>query len=88
MSAVADVGGNPNEIGKAPRIQISAKLVERHNARQAAARENKSLNTAFREWLARYAGSENTDERYERLMRLLDHARPGRKFSRQEMNER
>jgi hypothetical protein len=57
-------------------------------ARERAAREKRTLNVAFREWLRRYAGLESSAEDYEELMQRLGYVRPGRRFSREEMHER
>jgi len=69
-------------------ITLSAEELLIKKAREKAAREKKSLNTVFREWLARYVGQETSSSRYGDLMNRLSYARPGRKFSREEMNER
>lgn len=55
-------------------------------ARERAAREHTNLNSVFREWLARYAQTGESD--YAAVMDKLKHIRPGRKFSRDELNER
>ena len=69
-------------------ITLSAEENLIRKARQRASAERKSLNELFRMWIARYAGiPENADD-YQRLMKRLSHVRPGRKFSREEMNER
>jgi len=47
-----------------------------------------TLNAAFREWLRQYAGAASAGERYEAVMRALKKVDAGRKFSRDEMNER
>lgn len=57
-------------------------------AKEKAAREKSTLNNQFREWLERYVSTERRLIDYETLMGQLDHATPGRKFSRDEMNER
>lgn len=57
-------------------------------ARQRAQRERKTLNAAFREWLSAYAGKGNAANRYSELSRKLRHVSAGRKFSRDELNER
>lgn len=69
-------------------ITLSAEedLIER--ARLRAAKEKKTLNAAFRDWLQRYAGAETGPEEYTQLMKRLSHVRSGRSFSRDEMNER
>jgi hypothetical protein len=58
-------------------------------ARQTAQSEHRTLNDAFREWLEQYT-AQNTDvEAYDRVMqRLRGHVMAGRKFTREEMNER
>lgn len=69
-------------------ITLSAdeRLIRR--ARERARREHRSLNEAFRAWLGQFARSETPAARYEAVMERLDHVRTGRKFSRDEMNER
>ena len=69
-------------------ITLSAEEELIRKAREKAAREKKSLNVVFREWLARYVGLESSKSRYADLMNRLSYARPGRKFSREEMNAR
>ncbi len=70
-------------------ITLSAEehLIER--ARQTARAQHKTLNAAFREWLEQYTAREGDVEAYDRLMkRLRGHVVAGRKFTREEMNER
>ena len=69
-------------------ITLSADEGLLRRAREKAASENRSLNHAFREWLERYAGREKTGDTFDALMKRLSYVRPGRKFSREEMNER
>jgi len=57
-------------------------------ARQRAQRERKTLNAAFREWLAAYVGKGAGAGRYRELKSKLKHISAGRKFSRDELNER
>lgn len=58
-------------------------------ARTKAVAQHKSLNVLFREWVSRYVGaSRGRSEEYRALMKRLVHARAGRHFSREEMNER
>jgi hypothetical protein len=62
-------------------------LIER--ARQTASSEHRTLNDAFREWLEQYTARNGDVESYDRLMRRLrGHVVAGRKFTREEMNER
>ena len=51
-------------------------------------RENTSLNQLFRIWLAKYVRRDVVGKDYEALMEGLADVRAGRKFSRDEMNER
>jgi hypothetical protein len=71
-------------------ITLSAdeRLIE--EARERARREHTTLNEQFRRWLEDYVGRR---ERVERAMRTIDELRKtvrtgGRKFTRDEMNER
>ncbi len=57
-------------------------------AREKAMREKKSLNVVFREWLRRYVHQEDPSADYRNLMKNLRYAHAGRKFSREELNER
>ncbi|HKW17929.1 MAG TPA: hypothetical protein VJO35_10505 [Terriglobales bacterium] len=59
-------------------------------ARQTARAQHKTLNAAFREWLEQYTLQNNGDvEEFDRLMaRLRGRVVAGRKFTRDEMNER
>lgn len=57
-------------------------------ARAKAARENSTLNAQFRAWLERYISTDTKLIDYESLMDRLTYGQPGKKFSRDEMNER
>lgn len=57
-------------------------------ARAKALHEKKTLNTVFREWLAYYAGNLKTAQNYRKLMRELSYVKVGKRFSRDELNER
>lgn len=69
-------------------ITLSAdeKVIER--ARERARAERSTLNEQFRRWLERYAAQNSQAETYDGLMRRLGHARTGRRFTRDEANER
>ena len=69
-------------------VTLSADEALIRRARERAARENRSLNSVFREWLRRYAGQIDGVREYEGLMHRLEHVRSGRRFSREECNER
>ncbi|MPZ13589.1 MAG: hypothetical protein GEU73_04065 [Chloroflexi bacterium] len=69
-------------------LSADAKLIE--DARERARQEHTTLNEQFRRWLADYVGRR---ERAERAMRTIEEVRKtvrtgGRKFTRDEMNER
>lgn len=69
-------------------ITLSAEedLIARARARAEA--DNTTLNKEFRRWLEKYADKIRDGEEFERLMDQLRYVRAGRKFSRDEMNER
>lgn len=74
-------------------ITLSAdeELIER--ARAIAAARGTTLNQEFRDWLAEYANGTDRAERAERAMTLIKdlqatYSTGGRKFTREEMNER
>ena len=58
------------------------------SARQRAAAENRTLNDLFRQWLAQYVAQPAAADSYRILMRRLSYVHAGRKFSREELNER
>ena len=59
-------------------------------ARLVARSRNITLNQAFREWLAEYISRTGAVRRFEETMEQLraSGVRAGRKFTREEMNER
>jgi hypothetical protein len=58
-------------------------------ARQCAKAQHKTLNQAFREWLAEYTRRENDEKAIDALYQRLSHVNLGsRKYTRDEMNER
>lgn len=57
-------------------------------ARRKAAREQRSLNEVFREWLRHYVERDDAADRFDRIMNRLRYVRSGKKFTRAEMNER
>jgi len=69
-------------------ITLSADEQLIDQARRIAQSQHKTLNQAFREWLESYARPNNALEQYEALMKDLKYVRAGRKFTREEMNER
>ncbi len=69
-------------------ITLSAEESLIRNAREKARQEKTSLNKRFREWLKSYVGQSKSEEDYDALMEQLKYARPGRHFTREELNER
>lgn len=70
-------------------ITLSApeELIEQ--ARQKAAAKGSSLNQEFREWLrSQTTSGEELAADYGRLMKRLSYVNAGRRFTREEMNER
>jgi len=69
-------------------ITLSAdeNLIEQ--ARQLARAQKRTLNDAFREWLVQFTQQNGNAEEYAALMKRLRYVRPGRRFTREEMNER
>jgi hypothetical protein len=69
-------------------VTFSADTELIQKARLRAQRERTTLNSAFREWLQRYAGNSAAAAQYQHLMRTLSHVKFDRKFTRDEMNAR
>lgn len=67
-------------------LSLEESLIEQ--ARDKARQEHKSLNQVFRGWVARYVGRQGSADGYRSLMKQLGGARAGKKFSREELNER
>ncbi len=69
-------------------LSADAELIEK--ARQRATTENTTLNAQFRMWLENYVQREQKSERTIETIRELQASifSGGRKFSREEMNER
>ena len=69
-------------------VTLSADQFLIAKARERARREKTTLNAEFRKWLERYVGLDANDIDYAAIMSRLEYARPGKTFSRDEMNER
>ena len=61
-------------------------LIER--ARSMARGQRRTLNAAFREWLAQFTQSAGDAQSFDALMKHLRHVDAGRHFSREDLNER
>lgn len=69
-------------------ITLSADQNLIKKAREKAQKENTTLNQRFREWLQRYITIDNQSDEYVQLMNRLGHINSGKKFTRDELNER
>lgn len=69
-------------------VTLSAEADLLAQARGRAQQEKTTLNAVFSEWLERYVGREAAADRYLDLMRKLSHISAGKRFSRDEMNDR
>ena len=67
-------------------MSASEDLIER--ARSIARGQHRTLNDAFREWLAQFTQSAGDAQSFDALMKRMQHVDAGRHFSRDEMNER
>ena len=61
-------------------------LIER--ARSIARGQRRTLNAAFREWLAQFAQSAGDARGFDALMKQMQHVDAGGHFSRDDLNER
>lgn len=57
-------------------------------AREKAQKNKTSLSNMFRQWMNKYISRDNAAENYDHLMKTLHSVRSGRKFTREELNER
>ena len=69
-------------------ITLSAdeQLIEQ--ARLLARSQHKTLNAMFREWLEQFTARSGGTQEFDALMKRLKHVQAGRRFSRDELNER
>jgi hypothetical protein len=61
-------------------------LIEK--AREIAKKSNSTLNAEFRFWLERYVKKTYSETDLKELLTKINYVVPGKKFSRDEMNER
>jgi hypothetical protein len=69
-------------------ITLSAEKNLIKRARQRAEADNTTLNAEFRRWLAQYVERPRAITDFAALMAGLDYVRPGKNYTRDEMNER
>jgi hypothetical protein len=69
-------------------ITLSADEHLIEQARLLAKSQHKTLNAMFREWLEEVTAQTGGVKDFEALMKRLKHVQSGRRFNRDEMNER
>jgi hypothetical protein len=69
-------------------ITFSADATLIDKAREVAKSEHKTLNVAFREWLASYGARKGNVQQFRALMERLKHIDSAGPYTRDEMNER
>jgi len=69
-------------------ITLSAEEDLIRKARQKAQRERTTLNSTFRRWLRQYVNKSSRKTDFEAFLSSLEYVCPGRRFSRDELNER
>lgn len=69
-------------------ITLSADEQLIKKARKKAQQEHKSLNAYFRQWLKQYVANNTKTNDYFEFMDSLNYVKPGKKFTREELNER
>ncbi len=75
--------------GPMKNITFSADEDLIEQARLVARSQRRTLNDAFREWLAQFAGMSQDAKKVEALMKRLRYVNSGgRRYTRDEMNER
>jgi hypothetical protein len=69
-------------------ITLSADEHLIEQARLLAKSQHKTLNAMFREWLEQVTAQTGGVQEFEALMKRLKHVQSGRRFTRDDMNER
>jgi hypothetical protein len=69
-------------------ITLSADEDLIEQARLVARAQRRTLNAAFREWLAQFAGTSQDAKKVEALMKRLRHIKSRGPYTRDEMHER
>ncbi len=67
-------------------FSVEENLIQK--ARERAVSEKTTLNAVFKRWLKQYSERKKAVEEYDQIMEEMKHVYPGRKFTRDEMNER
>jgi len=69
-------------------ITLSADEELIKQAREKAKQQRTTLNATFRRWLRQYVNGNIKTSDFYSFMESLDYVKPGRKISREELNER
>ena len=69
-------------------ITLSADESLIEQARLIAKSQHKTLNAIFREWLEQLTMRSGSTQEFDALMQRLKHVKAGKRFTRDEMNER
>ena len=69
-------------------VTLSAEESQIERAREVARKRSTTLNQLFREWLENLTHEPDRVSSYDRLMTQLSEVKSGRRFSRDESNER
>jgi len=69
-------------------ITLSADEVLIERARQRAEQNNATLNSEFRRWLEQYVETPQSEEEIKDFFARFDYVEIGKKFTREELNER
>jgi hypothetical protein len=70
------------------KITLSADESLIEQARLVARSRHTTLNAAFREWLRRFTAHAGSIQEFDALMSRLQYVKAGRRFTRDERNER
>ena len=73
---------------KLKNITLSADEDLIRKVREKARREHTTLNANFRRWMRQYLNKSSKTTDFQAFMSSMDYVHPGRRFSREEMNER
>jgi hypothetical protein len=76
------------EIKMLKNITFSADEKMILKARKKAKQGHTTLNSQFRQWLDNYTNIDTNSNEYMNLMEQLSYAKPTKRYSREEMNER
>ena len=76
------------EKSKLKNITLSADAELIRKVREKSRREHTTINANFRRWMLQYLNKSSKTIDFKSFMSSMDYVSPGRRFSRDEMNER